>query len=102
MGYNVAVGKFPFASTGKAQCLGEVLGFVKLVADAKTNTLLGGQIIGPSATDIITEIAIAVKYKLRPIELAETIHAHPTLSEAVMEAAHDVYQEAIHKLSRMF
>ena len=95
-GYEVKVGRFPFMALGKAHALGETEGFVKLVGDAKTNQILGGQILGPHATDLIAELAVAMKLESTMEELEETIHAHPTLSEGIMEAAGNFYGRAIH------
>jgi dihydrolipoamide dehydrogenase len=95
-GYEVKVGRFPFMALGKAHALGETEGFVKLVGDAKTQQILGGQILGPHATDLIAEVAVAMKLESTMAELEETIHAHPTLSEGIMEAAGNFYGRAIH------
>lgn len=95
-GYEVKIGRFPFMALGKAHALGETEGFVKLVGDAKTQQILGGQILGPHATDLIAEVAVAMKLESTMAELEETIHAHPTLSEGIMEAAGNFYGRAIH------
>lgn len=97
-GYKVKVGKFPFQALGKAQILGQPEGFVKLIADEKTDKILGAQILGPHATDLIAEISVAIKAGLSANDLSETIHAHPTLPEAIMEAAAKANQKAIHIL----
>ncbi len=86
-GYQVVVGKFPFGACGKALSAGQTEGFVKIVAEEKYKEILGVHIIGPGATDLISEGALALKLETTLEELAETIHAHPTLGEAVMEAA---------------
>ena len=95
-GYEVKVGRFPFMALGKAHALGETEGFVKLIGDAKTGRILGGQILGPHATDLIAEVALAMKLESTMEELEETIHAHPTLAEGAMEAAGNFYGRAIH------
>jgi dihydrolipoamide dehydrogenase len=95
-GYDVAVGKFPFTALGKATILGHTTGFVKVVRDKKYDELLGVHIIGPSATDLIAEACAALQMEATDEELLHTIHAHPTLSEAVGEAAHAAVDHAIH------
>ena len=97
-GHEVKVGRFNFAASGKALCLGEPEGFVKVVADAASDRLLGGQMLGPHVTDIIAEAALAIRRGIPARAVAGTIHAHPTLPEAFVEAVHDVHGEAIHKL----
>ena len=94
-GETVKVGTFPFSALGRAQVLGDTAGMVKLVTDAG-GYLLGGTILGPRATDLIAEIALAVSQGLTAAELAHTVHAHPTLPEAIFEAALDVDGEAVH------
>ena len=89
-GYEVKVGKFPFSANGKAWGLGEGVGFVKLVADAKTNEILGAHMIGPDVTELLPEMVLAQQYELRADEIGRTVHAHPTLSEALKEAAEGV------------
>jgi dihydrolipoamide dehydrogenase len=95
-GVAVAVGKFPFQALGKATAIRQREGFVKLVADAKTGQLLGGTVVGPFATELIAEITLAVQMGLKASEVAETIHSHPTLAEAVGEAAEAVMGKATH------
>jgi len=95
-GYEVKTGKFSFKPLGKALVHGENDGFVKLVADAKTNDLLGVHMIGPHVTDMISEAALARVLDATPWEIGNTIHPHPTLSEAMMEAALAVDGNAIH------
>jgi dihydrolipoamide dehydrogenase len=99
-GYNVAVGRFPWAALGKAQILGETEGLVKVVADEKYGELLGVHIIGPHATDLIAEAAVALECEATVEELYRTVHAHPTLSEALMEAGHGVFGSPIHVAQR--
>ncbi len=95
-GYDVRVGKFPFSALGKAMIVGETAGFVKIVADKRYDEVLGVHIIGPKATEVIAEAALGMKLETTVEELANSIHAHPTLAEAMLEAAHAVYGEAIH------
>ncbi|MCR4432009.1 MAG: dihydrolipoyl dehydrogenase [Tepidanaerobacteraceae bacterium] len=95
---NIKIGRFPFIASGKALTLGERQGFVKIISDPKYDEILGVHILGPSATELIAEAALAIKLECTAEELAETIHAHPTLSEAVMEASFDVLGEPIHKM----
>ena len=94
-GYEVKVGRFPFAASGKGQAAGETEGFVKLVFDARYGELLGGAILGAEATELIAELGLALRLEATYEELLFTIHAHPTLSEAVMEAAGQAFGEAI-------
>jgi dihydrolipoamide dehydrogenase len=95
-GYDVRVGKFPFSALGKAMIVGETAGFVKIVAEKRYDEVLGVHIIGPKATEVIAEATLGVKLETTAEEIANTIHAHPTLAEAMLEAAHAVYGEAIH------
>ncbi|MDA5106969.1 MULTISPECIES: dihydrolipoyl dehydrogenase [Brevibacillus] len=95
-GYEVKVGKFSFKPLGKALVHGENDGFVKVVADAKTNDLLGVHMIGPHVTDMISEAGLARVLDAAPWEIGHAIHPHPTLSEALMEAALAVDGKAIH------
>jgi len=95
-GHEVKVGKFPFSAIGRAQIHGETGGFVKVVADAKTGQLLGTHIVGASATELIAEPALTQLFQGDAWELGRNIHPHPTLSEAVMEAAMAVDGHAIH------
>lgn len=99
-GIEVRVGRFFFAGNGKALSIGEPEGFVSLVADAHTGQILGGQVVGPHASDLIAEITLAVRLKATAKDVAETLHSHPTLSEVIMESAHDVDGKAIHKMRR--
>ena len=95
-GYDVKTGKFPFMASGKAFAAGEREGFVKYVIDAKYEEILGAHIIGAEATELIAEVALAKSLEATPESILKTVHAHPTLSESVMEAAGAVYGEAIH------
>jgi dihydrolipoamide dehydrogenase len=94
-GVEVRVGQFPFSALGRAQVLGETQGMVKVIADAE-GYLLGVTIMGPSATDLIAEAVLALNQGLRAPELAHAVHAHPTLPEALAEAALDVAGRAVH------
>jgi dihydrolipoamide dehydrogenase len=96
MGYEIKVGKFPFMASGKAFAIGEREGFVKLIFDAKYGEILGAHIIGSEATEMIAEIGIAKSLEATGESIIKTIHAHPTLSESIMEAAANAYGEAIH------
>ncbi|NOY95020.1 MAG: dihydrolipoyl dehydrogenase [Chlorobi bacterium] len=95
-GYEVKIGKFPYTASGKASAAGQKDGFVKLVFDAKYGELLGAHIIGGNVTEIIAELVVAKKLEITGHELLKSIHPHPTMSEAVMEAAAAAYGEAIH------
>jgi dihydrolipoamide dehydrogenase len=95
-GYDVTVGKFPFSAIGKARILNQAAGFVKIVAEKKYDEVLGVHIVGPAATELIAEAGAALKLEATSEELVRTIHAHPTLSEAIHEAAEAVEGHAIH------
>jgi len=88
LGREIEVVKFPFQANGKALGLGEPVGFVKLISDKQYGELLGGHLIGPDVTELLPELTLAQKWELTTFELANNVHAHPTLSEALMEAAH--------------
>jgi dihydrolipoamide dehydrogenase len=95
-GLNYKVGKFPFTASGKAVASADSEGFVKVISDAKTGEIYGAHIIGSEATELIAEYGLAVELEATVDEIHQTIHAHPTLSEAVMEAAAATSGEAIH------
>jgi dihydrolipoamide dehydrogenase len=95
-GYDVRIGTFPFGVLGRAKITGETEGFVKIVADLKYDELLGVHMIGPRATELVAEAAVALRLESTVEELIRTIHAHPTMSEAVGVAAHAVHGAAIH------
>ena len=95
---DIIVGKFPFSANGKALGLGETFGFVKAIADAKTERLIGMHIIGAHATELIAEAAILIGTKASIKELENIVYAHPTLSESIMESIEDLEKLAIHKL----
>jgi dihydrolipoamide dehydrogenase len=90
------VGKFPFTASGKAVASAESDGFVKVISDARTGEIYGAHIIGADATELIAEYGFAIELEATVEEIHQTIHAHPTLSEAVMEAAAATTGEAIH------
>ena len=99
-GYQIRVGKFPFSANGMATILGERRGLVKIITEQKYGQILGVHIIGPSATELIAEATLAMKLDATPREIVATMHAHPTLSEALREAALDVTGETIHFQSK--
>ena len=95
-GHEVHVGKFPFAALGRAMAIDETAGFVKVIIDAKDERVLGVSIVGPEASDLISEAALAIEMGAYAPDIGLTIHPHPTLGEAVMEAAKHAVGEAIH------
>ena len=97
-GYEVKVGRFPYAANGKALGLRETDGFVKTVSDADSGDILGVHIVGAQASTLIHEAAIAVRLGASAADIAHTVHAHPTLSEMMMESAEAAYDKAIHSL----
>ena len=100
-GYSdLKIGKFPFAANGKAVSLMETDGFIKIVADAKTDLVLGVHVVGPEASNLISEAALAIEMSARMEDLALTIHPHPTLGEVMMEAAEAGLGHAIHVIQR--
>ena len=94
---DVKIGKFGYTHNGKAMGLGEAEGFVKVISEGRFGQVLGVHMVGPHVTDLITEMAVAIRNELTVDEIIATIHPHPTLSEVVQEAAMDVYKRAIHK-----
>lgn len=96
LGKTIKVGKFPFAGLGKAIVAGDVEGFIKVISDEK-DVIIGASIIGPHATDLLNEFTLAVNLELTVEQVGDTIHPHPTLSEGLMEAAHDVHGQSVHK-----
>jgi dihydrolipoamide dehydrogenase len=96
LGYDVEVGEFPFQANGKALGLGDYQGFIKVVTDKKYGEVLGAQMVGPDASELLPELTLAQRFELTVHEIARNVHAHPTLSEAVMEAAGGAEGEAIH------
>ncbi len=95
-GYEIKVGKFPFSASGKASAAGAKDGFVKLIFDAKYGELLGGHLIGANVTEMVAELVAVRKLETTGEELIKTVHPHPTMSEAIMEAAAAAYGEVIH------
>jgi len=95
-GHTVKIGRFPFQANGKALGLGDYAGWVKLVVDEKYGEILGAHMIGPEVTELLPELTLARSMELAPAEIARNVHAHPTLSESLMEAAHAAEGSAIH------
>jgi len=95
-GYEIRVGKFPFTASGKASAAGHKNGFVKLIFDARYGELLGAHMIGANVTEMIAEIVVARKLETTGYEMIKSVHPHPTMSEAIMEAAAAAYDEVIH------
>ncbi|MBP6787004.1 MAG: dihydrolipoyl dehydrogenase [Candidatus Promineofilum sp.] len=95
-GYEVKVGQFPFVANGKSLGLGEKEGFVKIISDARYGEILGAHLVGPDVTELLPELTLAHNNELTAEEIARNVHAHPTLSEALMEAAHGVEGQPIH------
>jgi dihydrolipoamide dehydrogenase len=96
-GYDVKIGTFPLTANAKNKIMGADGGLVKYVSDAKYDELLGVHIVGPKATELIAESCVALELEATSESIARTIHAHPTLSEALMEAGEDVHGHSIHK-----
>jgi dihydrolipoamide dehydrogenase len=95
-GMKVRVGRFPFSASGKAVATNETEGFVKVIVDAKIEEIIGIHIIHPEATELIGEAAVMKSHEATASSIFNTVHAHPTLSEAVMEAMGDALGRAIH------
>jgi dihydrolipoamide dehydrogenase len=95
-GYEVRIGKFPYSASGKASAAGQKDGFVKLIFDKKYGELLGAHLIGYNVTEMIAELVVARKLETTGHEIIKAVHPHPTMSEAVMEAAAAAYDEVIH------
>jgi dihydrolipoamide dehydrogenase len=95
-GYDVNVGNFPFIANGKALGMGEREGFIKIIADKRYGEILGAHLVGPDVTELLPELTLAHNAELTAEEVARNVHAHPTLSEALMEAAHGVEGQPIH------
>ncbi len=95
-GYEIKTGQFPFVANGKSLGLGEKEGFVKIISDAKYGEILGAHLVGPDVTELLPELTLAHNNELTAEEIARNVHAHPTLSEALMEAAHGVEGQPIH------
>ena len=99
-GYDPVIGEMPMRASGRALTMNESEGFVRLVGDGDTGSLLGGQVVAPEASELIAEIGVAIELGATVDDVAETIHTHPTLSEATMEAAENAMEQAIHTLNR--
>lgn len=99
-GIEVNVGRFPYAASGKALGMGETEGFCQIIADKGTDRVLGCTIVGAHATDLLGEVTLAVKAGVKVDDIVDTVHAHPTLPEIIMEAAEDTRGMAIHKMGR--
>jgi dihydrolipoamide dehydrogenase len=95
-GFEINVGQFPFQPNGKALGLGERDGFIKIIADAKYGEILGAHMVGPDVTELLPELTLAQNAELTAEEIARNVHAHPTLGEVLMEAAHGVEGQPIH------
>ena len=95
-GYEVKVGRFPFQANGKALGLGDYAGWVKIITDARYGEILGAHLIGPEVTELLPELTLAQMMEITPAEIARNVHAHPTLSEVLMEAAHAAEGHSIH------
>ena len=100
-GYDVSVGTFPFGVLGRAKMAGETEGFVKIVAEKKNDEVLGVHMIGLRSTELVAEATVALRLETTVEELIRTIHAHPTMAEAVGEAAHAVHGAAIHRENQL-
>jgi dihydrolipoamide dehydrogenase len=96
LGYDVKIGKFPFSASGKARILAETDGFIKIVSEKKYDEVLGVHLIGPHATELLAEACVAMSLEATAESIANTIHAHPTVSESMMEAAEGVHDLTIH------
>ena len=99
-GIEYNIGQFDFRALGKAQAIGQFQGFIKILSD-KEDKIIGASIVGPHATDLLTELSLAVHLGLTVEQVGDVIHAHPTLSEGIMEALHDVHGECIHKAPKL-
>ena len=95
-GYELKIGKFPFSASGKASAAGAKDGFIKVIYDAKYGELLGAHMIGANVTEMIAEIVVAKKLETTGHEMLKSVHPHPTMSEAIMEATAMAYGEVIH------
>ena len=99
-GYDVKIGTFPFAASGRAMTLQSTEGFVKMVVEKDTDLVLGVHIFGPHASDILSEASLALEMGATATDIALTIHAHPTLGEAMLEGAEAAHKQAIHIVNR--
>jgi dihydrolipoamide dehydrogenase len=96
LGLEIGVGRYPFRALGRAHTMDEIVGVVKVITERETDRILGVHILGPHASDLVHEAAIAMRLGGKATDIAGMIHAHPTLAEAMMEAAEDVHEAAIH------
>ncbi|MGD2027883.1 MAG: dihydrolipoyl dehydrogenase, partial [Anaerolineales bacterium] len=96
-GYDVKVGRFNFQANGKALGLGDYAGFAKLVTDAQYGEILGAHLVGPEVTELLPELTLAQLMEITPAEIARNVHAHPTLTEVLVEIAEDALGHAIHQ-----
>ena len=94
--YSVKIGRFPLSASGKAHAVNDIRGFVKLIAKEETGEILGAQIVGPEATDLITVLTLAMKLGAKVKDLTELIYGHPTFAESIREAAEDAEKRSIH------
>lgn len=99
-GYEILVGKFPYAANGRALSMNVGEGFVKIIGDKETGLVLGAQIVGPEASNLIAEVGLAIEMGTTLEDISLTIHAHPTLGEIVMEAAEGALGHAIHQMNK--
>ena len=99
-GFDPVVGEMPLRASGRALSMGESEGFVRIVADESSGMILGGQLVGPNASELVAEVALAIEMSATLEDVAGTVHTHPTLAEAVMEAAENAQGQAIHTLNR--
>jgi dihydrolipoamide dehydrogenase len=99
-GLNILMGQFPYSSLGKAKCMGEEEGFIVTLAEKDTYKIIGASCIGVEASELIAELALAIKHGLTVHDVAETIHSHPTISEMVLESSEAAIGKAIHKKGR--
>jgi dihydrolipoamide dehydrogenase len=95
-GIDYRVGRFPFSANGRARTMGESAGFVKFVADARTDELLGAHLVGPNVSELVAEIVLGFEYRASADDIGVTVHAHPTLSETTKEAALATLGRALH------
>jgi dihydrolipoamide dehydrogenase len=95
-GSEVEIGKVPWRAVGKAIAAGHIDGFTKIISDKSSGDILGAALVGPDVTEFLAEISAVKMLEGTPMELGQTVHAHPTLSEGIKEAALDTYGEAIH------
>ncbi|MFR3372386.1 MAG: dihydrolipoyl dehydrogenase, partial [Clostridioides difficile] len=100
-GVEYNVGQFDFRGLGKAQAIGHFQGFVKVIADKETDKIIGAAVVGPHATDLLTELSLAVHLGLTVEQVGDAIHPHPSLSEGLMEALHDVHGECVHSVPKL-